>query len=692
MKTVKRFRALAAAVLAMATAGPAGVQAKDVSVPFDTYPEWPAEVTDTFRQMLVQEGGRVKPVHTYARFMLMQFSGRSKVTFESKDGQSHNAEAVAWLLDTLFRPQLSADLPIFVVDDSEAVSRIGVEPKEKRDRYSYNDLLPGRSKLAELTAEYARKKQQYDDSEKNPQYELDRIEGMVLVLGQNVSNFEYLMSQFGFARKGEALTHESVLPAELKELAKRLDMTEMLDKMPEMTVNQLVQAVQAPAAPDDDQAMLKSAMQLFFFHASSGRGFSIFPPPAKETEEWMSIGDVMLTGLEKKDMRPWAIERMNEVKALVEAGTKDGATFSAALKKFADDHHAEADGRGRGEGDRSEMEVKLYQGNYFTNSLAWFVLAFVLLAVSWLAPGSAFSKYLTWGVVGCLVIGLFYNVYGITLRCLIRHRPPITNLYDTVIFITGTGVLLALILERMTRIGVGLFVGTVAGVIGMFLSIKYEAKEATDTMGQLVAVLDTNFWLATHVTIINIGYAAGILSAILGAVYLVGRISGLRKGDRDFYRVLNRMNYGVICFCLFFSLVGTVLGGIWANYSWGRFWGWDPKENGALMICLWTLVILHGRMGGYLREIGINVNAVLLGVIVTFSWWGVNNLGVGLHSYGFTDGVWKWLLISWAICGAVMFCGLPLWLRERADRQEKQNAAPSGRKKPKPGGSAAQPA
>lgn len=674
MKAGKQFLTGGLAAVALAF-GAGSLHAKDISVPLDSYTEWPDSVTDTFRHLLVQEGGRVKPVHTYARFMLLQFSAKSSVKFQTKDEKDHSAEAVAWLLDTLFRPQIAADLPIFVVDDSEAVSRLGVEPREKRDRYSYNDLLEGRAKLADLTAEYAKKKQQYDESEKDPQYELDRIEGMVLRLGQNVSSFEYLMGQFGFARKGDALTHESVLPDNLKELAKRLDMAEMLEKMPEMTPNQLIQAVQSPSAGGPDEEMLKSAMQLFFFHASSGRGFSIFPPPAKETEEWQSIGDVMLSGLAKKDERPWAIQRMTEVKTLVEASGKDGETFAAALKTFAEAHHAEADARGKGEGDRSAMEVSLYQGRYFTNALAWYVMAFVVLAVSWLAPGSTFSKIMSWVVVGLLVLGLYYNIHGITLRCLIRHRPPITNLYDTVIFITAVAVLVALILEWITRIGVGLFVATLAGAIGMFLSIKYEAKEAADTMGQLVAVLDTNFWLATHVTIINIGYAAGMLAAILGAVYLIGRITRLQAGNRDFYRVLNRMTYGVVCFCLFFSLVGTILGGIWANDSWGRFWGWDPKENGALMICLWSLVILHARMGGYIREIGIGVCSVMLGIIVTFSWWGVNNLGVGLHSYGFTDGIWKWLIITWAICGAIMLCGLPLWLRERAEKDDRRLAA-----------------
>jgi cytochrome c biogenesis factor len=94
----------------------------------------------------------------------------------------------------------------------------------------------------------------------------------------------------------------------------------------------------------------------------------------------------------------------------------------------------------------------------------------------------------------------------------------------------------------------------------------------------------------------------------------------------------------MLCFTLFLSLVGTVLGGIWANYSWGRFWGWDPKENGALLIVLWTLAILHARLGGYLREWGLHFASLFTAIVVTFSWWHVNFLGVGLHNYGFTAG------------------------------------------------------
>ena len=101
------------------------------------------------------------------------------------------------------------------------------------------------------------------------------------------------------------------------------------------------------------------------------------------------------------------------------------------------------------------------------------------------------------------------------------------------------------------------------------------------------------------------------------------------------------MTYGTLCFAIFFSFVGTVLGGLWADDSWGRFWGWDPKENGALIIVLWNALILHARWGGMVREKGLAMLAVIGNITTAWSWFGVNELGVGLHSYGFTEGVLK---------------------------------------------------
>jgi ABC-type transport system involved in cytochrome c biogenesis permease subunit len=235
-------------------------------------------------------------------------------------------------------------------------------------------------------------------------------------------------------------------------------------------------------------------------------------------------------------------------------------------------------------------------------------------------------------------IAVLLCTVAIVQRCIIMQRPPIGNLYDTIIFIGTTGVMLALIVEWFTRRRFALGLAPIIGVLLILLSRRYELGDAKDHMDPLVAVLDSNFWLATHVITITLGYSAGLVAAVLSCGYVLVR--GLRLVDdpRDLRRSLSRAVYGCICLCLFLSLVGTVLGGIWANYSWGRFWGWDPKENGALMICLWTLAMLHARLGGFLSEWALHLASIFTACIIAFSWWHVNFLGVGLHNYGFTAG------------------------------------------------------
>jgi len=137
---------------------------------------------------------------------------------------------------------------------------------------------------------------------------------------------------------------------------------------------------------------------------------------------------------------------------------------------------------------------------------------------------------------------------------------------------------------------------------------------------------------------ITIGYAGGLVAAKLSLFYLFARMTGIDNGDKKLRRSLTRMAYGAACFTLFFALVGTILGGIWANDSWGRFWGWDPKENGALMIVIWFLAILHARMAGYIKEWGLHIFMLLGANVIAFSWFGVNFLSTGLHSYGFASG------------------------------------------------------
>jgi ABC-type transport system involved in cytochrome c biogenesis permease subunit len=195
-----------------------------------------------------------------------------------------------------------------------------------------------------------------------------------------------------------------------------------------------------------------------------------------------------------------------------------------------------------------------------------------------------------------------------------------------------------LVVELFFRRRLALGLAPVLGFALVMLSRRFEIGDAKDHLDPLVAVLASNFWLTVHVITIVIGYAGGLLAALFSTIYILMR--GLRLDGRDpeLRRGLTVATYAMVCFCLFFSLLGTILGGIWANDSWGRFWGWDPKENGALLIVLWTLVILHARLGGFIREWGVHFATAFLACVVAFSWWHVNFLNVGLHNYGFTAG------------------------------------------------------
>jgi ABC-type transport system involved in cytochrome c biogenesis permease subunit len=174
-------------------------------------------------------------------------------------------------------------------------------------------------------------------------------------------------------------------------------------------------------------------------------------------------------------------------------------------------------------------------------------------------------------------------------------------------------------------------------VIGFVtLLIAHNLQLDGDSLEMLRAVLDTNGWLATHVVGEALGYSAMFLAGLIGIIYIFRGVF-TTSFDEVTSKTLGRMMYGVVCFATLCSLVATILGGIWADQSWGRFWGWDPKENGALLIVLWNAIILHARWGGYARDRGMALLTVFGNVITSLSWFGVNMLGVGLHSYGFMD-------------------------------------------------------
>jgi ABC-type transport system involved in cytochrome c biogenesis permease subunit len=272
----------------------------------------------------------------------------------------------------------------------------------------------------------------------------------------------------------------------------------------------------------------------------------------------------------------------------------------------------------------------------FYHASVMYLLAFVLAALSWLGWNKPLSRAAFWLIL--LTLGV--HTFALVARIYISGRPPVTNLYSSAVFIGWGCVVLGVILERIYRIGVGNLVCSVMGFATLLIA-HFLAGDG-DTFAVLQAVLDTQFWLATHVVCITLGYTTTFVAGLLGIVYILrGVLTPFLSPKTG--RELSRMIYGTLCFAILFSFVGTVLGGLWADDSWGRFWGWDPKENGALIIVLWNALVLHARWGGLVKQRGLAVLAVAGNIAVGWSWFGVNELGVGLHSYGFTEGVLQML-------------------------------------------------
>jgi ABC-type transport system involved in cytochrome c biogenesis permease subunit len=279
------------------------------------------------------------------------------------------------------------------------------------------------------------------------------------------------------------------------------------------------------------------------------------------------------------------------------------------------------------------------------------VLALVLALLSWFDR----SEWLRRSAFYLIGLAWVIHTTGLVFRMYLEGRPPVTNLYSSAIFIGWAAVILGMVLEKIYRDGIGCVVAAFAGFVTQI--IAHNLALGGDTMEMMRAVLDTNLWLSTHVVTVTLGYASTFVAGFLAIIYILRGVFTTTL-TAETAKSLARMVYGIVCFATLFSFVGTVLGGIWADQSWGRFWGWDPKENGALLIVLWNATILHARWGGIVRERGLMNLAVFGNIVTSFSWFGVNMLGIGLHSYGFTDAAFKWLVLFIGSQVAIILLGL----------------------------------
>ncbi|PTX96943.1 ABC transporter permease [Spartobacteria bacterium LR76] len=266
--------------------------------------------------------------------------------------------------------------------------------------------------------------------------------------------------------------------------------------------------------------------------------------------------------------------------------------------------------------------------------------AWILYLGAGLALSLSFRFSLAYKISWTLAVaGLLLQIGGFAARVLIAGRAPVTNMYESILWVAFGTVLFALVFEAIYRSRYFLLGAIPVAVVSLILA-DTQTIALSPAINPLTAVLRNNFWLTTHVLSITLSYAAFALALGIAHIALIQILAGKKPASPLYNYLYRTLQVGVLLLA-----TGTILGGVWANYSWGRFWDWDPKETWALITLLGYLIVLHGRIAGYWGGFGMAVGSVISFLAVLMAWYGVNFvLGVGLHSYGFGTGGFGWAL------------------------------------------------
>ena len=546
--------------------------------------------------------GRLKPLDTVARTTLLAMQGRQRVV--AADGRSLTPEA--WLLDVLYHPDAADHYQTFEIVHPEVLTLVDLTPEQGAGKKRFS--------LAQLSKSLGELERQANLADGVDAPVRTPFQRAVLQLRNNIVLYQHLQA--------------SLVPP---------GVADYLDRATRFatTIPAGLDALRAQrAGQPHDAALTKELLELSATFASLDSLAYLLPiPPEKgmnDPSAWKNAGASLQESLTSARVNP-AVVTYAEIGAAWRAHNPEA--FNAAVHAYRAGLDAAIPSRLA----KCDVEARFNATQPFYTSMSLYVAAFLLAVFSWLKWPDVLGRSAFWLVVVAFVLASA----GIATRMWLESRPPVTNLYSSALFVGWGAVALCLVLEAVYKNAIG---SVAAGLIGFAtLLIAHHLSLGGDTMEMMRAVLDSNFWLATHVVTVTVGYSATFLAGFLALIYVVRGVL-TRSLDARTAESLVRMVYGTVCFATLFSFVGTVLGGIWADQSWGRFWGWDPKENGALIIVLWNALILHARWGGLVKARGLMALAVFGNIVTAWSWFGVNMLGVGLHSYGFMDSAFWWLM------------------------------------------------
>ena len=417
------------------------------------------------------------------------------------------------------------------------------------------------------------------------------------------------------------------------------------------------------------QAVQRLKAQLFTFYGITRGNLHIFPHSEESgNDSWISLEKLKPSTAEKffKVLSAYTTQFL-EPKTLTKERGKE--KLKQAIREFTEE--AKKTNKSYPEASDMAIEVHYQKLNPFLWTWIIYLLASLLYAFAFLFPvatdpqkSSEKNPLKTSGekkdsqnkifpkVIGTLstilpkiaamtlILGFVFHTYGFILRCLITGRPPVSNMYETVVWV-GWGVVLFtgifyFLKKHPFLILSGSLVATLCMMVADFAPVILD-----DRLNPLEPVLRSNLWLTIHVMTITLSYAAFFLALGVGDYGLFLKISGKHLSK---IRELAQTTYHLIQVGVVLLATGTILGGVWADYSWGRFWGWDPKETWAFIALMGYIALLHARLVGWVKDFGMLAGAVVAFSLIIMAWYGVNFiLGAGLHSYGFGAGGVHWV-------------------------------------------------
>ncbi|WDE96769.1 cytochrome c biogenesis protein CcsA [Lentisphaera profundi] len=589
--------------------------------------------------------GRTKPLHTVAQNFLVFLSESAIFKVEVKDGDKEVPEkdkvfetrpSVQFFFEVISAKPSAYEHRVFRITHPQLLEKLGLDLKRHRFRYA---LVEFADKIKTLESDI-KKVRELKVGER------DSYQTALIDFEQRLQTFHLMANSFStsFANTAQGISQYHAMNTNILKYNPPL-VIKSNDKNDWDTLSHSISSslVKGQDLNDNTEQL---AVSLFYFYDDK---------PAKFNE---AINKFIEINKEIRQTRLGAIKSELEESQTEFTKVQNDSNMSKNDKKTKLTELSSKDHRLEGElqvwetsEKKTAFEITFNKINPF-GLYHWYALGFVLCALSWL-----FRKpWINRCNMHFLIVIALIHTWGLFARVYISDYPPITNLYSTAIFIGWVIVIAALIIEFLFKRGIGNIIAAVCGFLTLNIADKLSLDG--DTMQMMQAVLDTKFFLMTHVITINMGYAATYVAAMTGIISLVCALFKSEKENKELYKTLNSTMYGTIAFAMFFSFIGTILGGLWADDSWGRFWGWDPKENGALLIVIWCAIILHSKMAGIARSRGLALLSIFGASVTTWSWFGVNQLSIGLHSYGFTSQAAFYVMLAVGIFTGLSFIGL----------------------------------